>query len=138
MRWVLRLYPSSWRSRYEEEFVALLEERQLSAGDAVDIALAALGERIHPQVQVERAVDDRLDLMPSRWAASLVAMWLAGSAAALLLIGPWGVVPITGVVFSTGIGIVGCRLIDIFRQVIEQTASRSNPGQANSTPVRSP
>lgn len=33
MRILLRLYPATWRARYEEEFLAVLEERPLSPFD---------------------------------------------------------------------------------------------------------
>ncbi len=39
--WVLKLFPRAWRERYEEEFQALLEEYDPSAGDTLDILKAA-------------------------------------------------------------------------------------------------
>lgn len=48
MRLLMRLYPAAWRRRYEEEFLALLEERPLSPFDVVDIALGALDARLRP------------------------------------------------------------------------------------------
>lgn len=46
---LLRLYPAAWRARYEDEFLALLEERPLSPFDAFDIALGALDARLRPR-----------------------------------------------------------------------------------------
>ena len=40
--WLVRLYPRSWRERYEDEFEALLEECLRSPLDALDIFLGAL------------------------------------------------------------------------------------------------
>jgi hypothetical protein len=42
MRWLVRLYPRGWRERYEEEFLAMLEQRPMSPVDALDVALGAL------------------------------------------------------------------------------------------------
>jgi hypothetical protein len=42
MRFLVRLYPSSWRKRYGVEFNALLEDATLSKHDAFDIFLGAL------------------------------------------------------------------------------------------------
>ena len=38
---LVRLYPRSWRARYGEEFLDLLEQRPLSPSDVLDILLAA-------------------------------------------------------------------------------------------------
>lgn len=46
---LLRLYPASWRARYEDEFLAVLEERPLSPFDALDIVLGALDARMRPR-----------------------------------------------------------------------------------------
>jgi hypothetical protein len=40
-RWLVRLYPSSWRSRYEEEFLALLEDVRLTAPVVADVVVTA-------------------------------------------------------------------------------------------------
>jgi hypothetical protein len=49
MRLLVRLYPAAWRARYEDEFLAVLEERPLSPFDAVDILLGALDARLRPR-----------------------------------------------------------------------------------------
>lgn len=41
IRKLLRLYPRSWRDRYEEEFVALLEQRPPTLGERADIVWGA-------------------------------------------------------------------------------------------------
>jgi hypothetical protein len=43
---LLRLYPASWRTRYGDEFGALLEERRLGPFDVLDILLGALDARL--------------------------------------------------------------------------------------------
>ncbi len=42
MNWLLRLYPRAWRERYEDEFKALLTERDSSFLVIVDVVLAAV------------------------------------------------------------------------------------------------
>lgn len=59
MRLLLRLYPAAWRARYEEEFLAVLEERPLSPFDVFDIALGALDARL-------RSRSLAIDLAPRR------------------------------------------------------------------------
>ncbi len=48
MKLLLRLYPADWRARYEEEFLAVLEQRSLSPFDVFDITLGALDARLRP------------------------------------------------------------------------------------------
>ena len=42
IRRLLRLYPRSWRDRYEEEFVALLEQQPATLRSCADVALGAV------------------------------------------------------------------------------------------------
>jgi hypothetical protein len=44
--WLVRLYPPSWRERYEDEFVAMLEDARPSVTDYADILLGALDARL--------------------------------------------------------------------------------------------
>lgn len=53
-RWLVRLYPRAWRERYEDEFVALLEQRPLALWDLLDAMFGALDARLRPQVVSER------------------------------------------------------------------------------------
>ncbi|MEO7002244.1 MAG: hypothetical protein ABI068_10475 [Ktedonobacterales bacterium] len=51
--WLLRLYPSVWRDRYGEEFLALLADRGISAFsflDMLDVFYGALDARLAPQL----------------------------------------------------------------------------------------
>jgi hypothetical protein len=43
------LYPTAWRDRYGEEFLALLEDKPPSRLDLIDIAWSALDARLFPQ-----------------------------------------------------------------------------------------
>lgn len=44
--WLIRLYPAGWRERYEDEFVAMLEDARPSFTDYADILLGALDARL--------------------------------------------------------------------------------------------
>jgi hypothetical protein len=46
---LVRLYPSAWRTRYGDEFLALLEARPARGRDLVDIAAGALDAHVFPQ-----------------------------------------------------------------------------------------
>ena len=43
---LIRLYPAQWRSRYGEEFAALLKDKNFTAEDSFDVILSAITERI--------------------------------------------------------------------------------------------
>ena len=44
---LLRLYPARWRTRYGDEFAALLAERPLGPFDVADVLLGALDAHLH-------------------------------------------------------------------------------------------
>jgi cytochrome b6-f complex iron-sulfur subunit len=48
-RRLLRLFPRAWRARYEQEFLALIEDRPPGVRDALDIVLSACDARLRPQ-----------------------------------------------------------------------------------------
>lgn len=52
-KWLIGLYPRAWRERYEEEFLAVLEDRKATFSDFADIALGALDAWIRPQTMFE-------------------------------------------------------------------------------------
>ncbi|WP_282432786.1 hypothetical protein [Desulfosporosinus sp. FKB] len=41
MRWLLKLYPRTWRERYEDEMVTLLEEHKVTPATVFDLLLGA-------------------------------------------------------------------------------------------------
>jgi hypothetical protein len=49
-RSLLRLYPSRWRQRYEEEVGALVNDEPLSLGAAFDLLRGAFDAHIHPEL----------------------------------------------------------------------------------------
>jgi hypothetical protein len=46
---LLRLYPRQWRDRYEDEFIAMLEQREVSAEDYFDVLVNAALARLNPR-----------------------------------------------------------------------------------------
>jgi hypothetical protein len=86
-RRLVRLYPRTWRDRYEEEFVALLEESQGSVGDVFDVARGAMDAWMKPQV-VSETSGGRL-LMVARLRGSVLAVLWA-----------WALLVVAGVGFQ--------------------------------------
>jgi hypothetical protein len=54
--WLLRLYPSAWRVRYQDEFCALLAQRPPGARDLVDILFGALDARLRSDLVTGRGI----------------------------------------------------------------------------------
>src|SRR5215211_4813346 len=67
--WLVRLYPRAWRERYEEEFVAMLEEGPVSIRDLFDVALGVVDAWLRPQVVYEGRL-----VMVSRIRGSVLAV----------------------------------------------------------------
>ncbi len=53
MKWLLQLYPATWRRRYGDEFAAVLQGQRLSLGLVVDVFGGAVDAWLHPQVTQE-------------------------------------------------------------------------------------
>ncbi len=47
---LMRLYPASWRERYEAEFIGTLEERPVGLAGSVDIVRGAIDAHLHPEL----------------------------------------------------------------------------------------
>ena len=71
IKWLIRLYPRGWRERYEEEFVAMLEQRPMSFADVLDVVLGALDAHLDPQV------GERIAPMVNRMRAATIAILCA-------------------------------------------------------------
>jgi hypothetical protein len=52
--WMLRLYPPSWRERYEAEVVALLEQHDITLWTVLDLLYGALDARLEPHYRLSR------------------------------------------------------------------------------------
>lgn len=84
--WLLRLYPSAWRARYGDEFLALLADLRLSPIDLLDITLGALDARLtEPRARAEADACERdamnalggIGTMLSRLRASAITVFCA-------------------------------------------------------------
>jgi hypothetical protein len=90
-RLLVRLYPSRWRRRYEDEFGAILEQESWSARLIVDVVAGALAARLDPypvSPQEERAMPPRRMETAAAFAATLLvlpAVVLLASAAVRLM-----------------------------------------------------
>ncbi len=88
---LVRLYPSRWRRRYEEEFCALLEEERCSARLFFDVAVGALAARLDPYpapTLEDRAMTARRTETAAAFLAALLvlpALLLLASAAVRLM-----------------------------------------------------
>ena len=66
---LVRLYPRAWRGRYEEEFLAMLEQGRWSIRDLFDVALGVVDAWLRPQVVYEGRL-----VMVSRIRGSVLAV----------------------------------------------------------------
>jgi hypothetical protein len=83
--WLVRLYPAGWRERYEDEFVAMLEDARPSLTDYADILLGALDARLFLRDATGRTLT-----MLTRYRAANIAVfcsWIAFVLAGLALNG---------------------------------------------------
>ena len=62
MNRLLALYPKTWRARYGDEFIALLEERPPKLRERFDIVRGALDAHVSPQLPGPDRVSDRAGL----------------------------------------------------------------------------
>jgi hypothetical protein len=73
---LLRLYPRSWRERYEREFLGLLEARPPSLGDRVDIVRGAVDARLNLGAPHETDRSSRVTAAAAIAGGSLWVAWL--------------------------------------------------------------
>jgi drug/metabolite transporter (DMT)-like permease len=90
MRLLIRLYPAAWRARYEDEFLAVLEERPLSPFDVIDITFGALDARLRPRSLAIDLAPRRTPAMNSRISGYAA---IVGGTAALLMVAIGFLVP---------------------------------------------
>lgn len=90
---LVRLYPRTWRDRYESEFLDVLESRPPSPRDRLDIVRGALDARLHQELPGSPE-SPRPTMQPARLAAacSIVAgaAWLAWLGLVLQEFRGWG------------------------------------------------
>ena len=56
VKWILRLYPSAWRQRYQEEMQALLELHTITAATALDLLFGALDAWLDPAYRTKEGI----------------------------------------------------------------------------------
>jgi hypothetical protein len=88
-RFLIRLYPAAWRTRYGDEFEALLEERPLGPFDVADVLLAAIDAHLSLR---------GLGAASQRQRSFTMSLRLGGSAAILA-----GVLLLAGMVAASGV-----------------------------------
>lgn len=87
---LVRLYPRAWRDRYEDEFLAVLDDRPPRLLDRLDILLGALDAHLDPEVpdaSTPEATRPRRTLrgsLPAILAAAGGLLWIAAVAAMLV------------------------------------------------------
>ena len=90
---LVRLYPATWRARYGEEFLALLEERPVGPFDVADVILGALDARL----RLRRHAADS----PAPRGATTMSLRIGGFA------------PVIGALVMTGALFVGTGLLNV-------------------------
>ncbi|RNF39194.1 hypothetical protein [Planococcus salinus] len=108
MKWLVHLYPKKWRNRYGEEFLDILENRELSIKEVLDVMVNAIDARFLNLVEELMGVDKKfrnimlqsvlkrflilgtvilLGLFGGYWLANAAPSVLELPASAILLIG---------------------------------------------------
>jgi hypothetical protein len=77
--WMLRLYPSAWRERYEAEMVALLEQHEITFWTVLDLLVGALDARLDPHYRrtLQLLPMQRLQASWKLLASAGIAFWLS-------------------------------------------------------------
>jgi hypothetical protein len=77
-KYLLRLYPHTWRERYEEELLAMLEQRPISFLDSLDLFFGALDAHLHPELGMTgMSLYERMMQMISTLRRSLLTIFCA-------------------------------------------------------------
>ncbi|MCL6631956.1 MAG: hypothetical protein K6T63_04915 [Alicyclobacillus herbarius] len=72
MRWLIRLYPSRWRERYEEEMLAVLEEHTVTTATVLDLLMGALDAHLNYD-----GFPEGVTYMVNRLRSSIIAIFCA-------------------------------------------------------------
>jgi hypothetical protein len=103
-RLIVRLYPRSWRARYGQEMLAIVEQSGLRAIDVVDLIQGLAGEWIRASRGV-RAVIAVLAAAACSAASTAIAWWLRRQPIAPPTFG-WLASPIPSVLFLISLSVV--------------------------------
>jgi hypothetical protein len=84
---LVRLYPRAWRERYEDEFLALLDQTPLTASIAVDLLVCAIRERVRATMHFDPQPVSRAREL---WRGGIITVVLVcGMSAGSWLVGSW-------------------------------------------------
>lgn len=126
-RFLVRLYPASWRARYGEEFLALLEERPVGPFDVADVVLGALDARLHVRGHAADSPAVRgattMSLRIGGFAAIIGALLMA----AALSVGTGLVAVTVDPVFALGVMVVGSIVLLVALAGLSAFQARSHP-----------
>jgi hypothetical protein len=84
-RWLLRHYPRAWRARYEDEFLALLDESPAGVADVVELARGLLFEHVRALIASVDRASRSLTLLAALRPTFIVVFTTAAVAAGYLL-----------------------------------------------------
>ena len=76
---LMALYPATWRQRYEDEFLVLLETRPPSLGDRIDIVRGALDAHLRGSRRTDLEPDSYWRAVVGGFACFLLALVIAAS-----------------------------------------------------------
>lgn len=111
---LLRLYPRAWRERYEEEFLALLEQTDSSPLDLADVALGALDAHLRPQVTATSVGGERRPMMSrTTFLQGSAVAAMIGSVLLLIVIGRQLMYSILDGLAADSVGLAGAVLMVI-------------------------
>lgn len=85
MKWLIRLYPKKWRQRYGDEFLDILENRDISFREVIDVILNAMDARFLSLV--ERIIDMKKKIRDILFGSIVARYLIIGSA---IFIGGFG------------------------------------------------
>lgn len=101
MKWLIYLYPKKWRKRYGEEFLYILDNRNLSFIEVIDIFINAIDTRIlslsKGVIHMEKKLSDFM--LESSWKRAVVfgiaifiglfgGYWIANNTPSILQLSP--------------------------------------------------
>ena len=106
-RFLVRLYPASWRARYGDEFLVLLEERPVGPFDVADVVLGALDARLRLRGRSADALVPRGATTMSLRIGGFAAIIGAALMTAAIVVGTGLVNVEVEPVFALGVMVVG-------------------------------
>jgi hypothetical protein len=131
---LLAMYPARWRSRYGEEFRAVLESRPLGPYDFADVLMSALDARLAPRrLPGSAGLDGGPSMMLRIGGVGAIAggaLWFAGLAGASVLGGdqqPWALVGAVGT-FGLLLALVGLSAFQAYRDPVLAWVAFAIPG----------